>query len=72
MNRLFKKFFIMLRNQKNNSVSRGIFLIGGWKFGLDRFFVGDKKVVFYQSLVGISHFLALYFVNIQFMNMLKV
>jgi len=27
----------MLRNQEKNSVVRGIFLIGGWGLGLDRF-----------------------------------
>ena len=36
-------FFIMLRNQEKNSVVRGIFLIGGWGLGLDRFYEGDKK-----------------------------
>ena len=60
----------MLRNQEKNSVIRGIFLIGGWGLGLDRFYEGDKKVVFYQSLVGASHFLALSFLNAQVMNML--
>ena len=33
----------MLRNQEKNSVVRGIFLIGGWGLGLDRFYEGDKK-----------------------------
>ena len=51
----------MLSNQEKNSVVRGIFLIGGWGLGIDRFYEGDKKVAFYQSLVGVSHFLALYF-----------
>ena len=46
----------MLRNQDKNSVVRGIFLIGGWGLGIDRFYEEDKKVVFYQSLVGASHF----------------
>ena len=40
--------------------------------GLDTFHTGDKKVVFYQSLVGVSHFLALSFLNVQDMNMLRV
>jgi len=31
-----------------------------------------KKIVFYQSLVGVSHFLALSFLNVQVMNMLRV
>ena len=35
--------FIMLRNQEKNSVVRGIFLIGGWGLGLDKFYEGDKK-----------------------------
>ena len=61
--------FIMLRNQKNLIV-RGIFLISGWGLGLDRFHQGDKKVFLYQSLVGVSHSLALSFLNVQDMNML--
>ena len=63
----------MLRNQEKNSVVRGIFLIGGWGLGLDRFYEGDKKGgSFYQSLVGVSHFLAFSFLNVQVMNMLRV
>ena len=62
----------MLRTQEKNSVVRGIFLIGGWGLGLDRFYEGDKRVVFYQSLVGVLYFLALSFLNVQVMNMLKV
>jgi len=31
----------MLRNQEKNSVVRGIFLIGVWGLGLDRFYEGD-------------------------------
>ena len=62
----------MLRNKEKNSVVRGIFLIGGWGLGLDRFYEGDKKGGFYQSLAGVSHFLALYFLNVQVMNMLRV
>ena len=62
----------MLRNQEKNSVIRGIFLIGGWGLGLDRFYEGDKKMDFYQSLVGVSHFLTLSFLNIQVMKMLRV
>ena len=46
----------MLRNQEKNSLVRGIFLIGGWGLGLDRFYEGDKKAVFYQSLVGVLLF----------------
>ena len=34
---------IMLKNKEKNSVVRGIFLIGGWGLGLDRFYEGDKK-----------------------------
>ena len=34
---------IMLRDKEKNSVVRGIFLIGGWGLGLDRFYEGDKK-----------------------------
>ena len=64
--------FIMLRNQEKNSVVRGIFLIGGWSLGLERFYEGEKKVAFYQSLVRVSHFLALFFLNVQVMNMLRV
>ena len=61
----------MLRNQEKNSVVRAIFLIGGWGLGLDRFYEGDKKGGFYQSLVRVSHFLALSFLNVQVMNMLR-
>ena len=34
---------IMLKIKEKNSVVRGIFLIGGWGLGLDRFYEGDKK-----------------------------
>ena len=40
----------MLRNQEKNSVVRGIFLIGGWGLGLDRFYEGDKKGGFLYKL----------------------
>ena len=43
----------MLRNQEKNSVVRGIYLIGGWGLGLDRFYEGDKKGVF-LSIIGLS------------------
>ena len=43
----------MLRNQEKNSVVRGIFLIGGWGLGLDRFYEGDKKGSF-LSIIGLS------------------
>lgn len=43
----------MLRNQEKNSVVRGIFLIGGWGLGLDRFYEGDKKGGF-LSIIGWS------------------
>ena len=46
-------FFIMLRNQEKISVVRGIFLIGGWGLGLDRFYEGDKKGGF-LSIIGWS------------------
>ena len=36
-----KKF--MLRNKEKNLIVRGLFLIGGWGLGLDRFYEGDKK-----------------------------
>ena len=36
-------FKIMLKSKERNSVVRGIFLIGGWGLGLDRFYEGDKK-----------------------------
>ena len=62
----------MLRNQEKNSVVRGIFLIGGWGLGLDRFYEGDKKGGF-LSIIGWSiTFLALSFLNVQVMNMLRV
>ena len=43
----------MLRNQEKNSVVRGIFLIGGWGLGLDRFYEGDRKGGF-LSIIGWS------------------
>jgi len=43
----------MLRNQEKNSVVRGIFLIGGWGLGLDRFYEGNKKGGF-LSIIGWS------------------
>ena len=62
----------MLRNQEKNSFVRGIFLIGGWGLGLDRFYEGDKKGGF-LSIIGWSiTFLALSFLNAQVMNMLRV
>ena len=62
----------MLRNQEKNSVVRGIFLIGGWGLGLDRFYEGDKKGGF-LSIIGLSiTFLALSLLNVQVMNMLRV
>ena len=64
--------FLLCLEIKKNSVVRGIFLIGGWGLGLDRFYEGDKKGGFYQSLVGVSHFLDLSFLNVQVMNMLRV
>ncbi len=43
----------MLRNQEKNSLIRGLFLIGGWGLGLDRFYEGDKKGGF-LSIIGWS------------------
>ena len=62
----------MLRNQEKKSVVRAIFLIGGWGLGLDRFYEGDKKDDFFPSLLGVTHFLALSFLNVQVMNILRV
>ena len=62
----------MLRNQAKISVFRGIFLLGGWGLGFHRFYEGDKKGVFFQSLFLVLHFLALSFLSVQFMNMLRV
>ena len=62
----------MLINQEKNSVVRGIFLIGGWGLGLDRFYEGDKKDGFLSIIGWSSHFLALFFLNVQVMNMLRV
>ena len=69
---IINNFLLCLENKKKNSVVRGIFLIGGGNLGLDRFYEVDKKGDFFQSLVGVSHFLALYFLNVQFMNLLRV
>ena len=33
----------MFKDKEKNSIVRGIFLIGGWGIGLDRFYEGDKK-----------------------------
>ena len=33
----------MFKDKEKNSIVRGIFLIGGWGLGLDRFYEGDKK-----------------------------
>ena len=49
-------FFIMLRKQEKNSVVRGIFLIGGWGLGLDRFYEGDKKGGFLSTIGWIITF----------------
>ncbi len=65
-------FLLCLEIKKKNSVIRRIFLIVGWGLGLDRFYEGDKKMVFYKSLVGVSHFLVLSFLKVQVMNMLRV
>ena len=43
----------MINKQEKNSVVRGIFLIGGWGLGLDRFYEGDKKGGF-LSIIGWS------------------
>ena len=33
----------MLKEKEKNSIVRGVFLIGGWGLGLDRFYEGDNK-----------------------------
>ena len=33
----------MLNKQEKNAIVRGLFLIGGWGLGLDRFYEGNKK-----------------------------
>ena len=33
----------MFKEKEKNSIVRGIFLLGGWGLGLDRFYEGDKK-----------------------------
>ena len=43
----------MINKQEKYSVVRGIFLIGGWGLGLDRFYEGDKKGWF-LSIIGWS------------------
>ena len=60
----------MLRNQEKNSIFRGIFLIGGWGLGLDRFYERDKKGGIINNRVGYNIFLGLSFLNVQDMNML--
>ena len=63
----------MLKNKEKNSVVRGIFLIGGWGLGLDRFYEGDKKGGV-LSIIGwsITFFTFLYLKNVQAMNMMMV
>ena len=48
----------MFKEKEKNSIVRGIFLIGGWGLGLDRFYEGDKKGGF-LSLIG----WLIYFIN---------
>ena len=48
------------KNKEKNSVVRGIFLIGGWCLGLDRFYEGDKKGGV-LSIIGWSITFLLYF-----------
>ena len=43
----------MLKEKEKNSIVRGIFLIGGWGIGLDRFYEGDKKGGIF-SIIGWS------------------
>ena len=43
----------MFKEKEKNSIVRGIFLIGGWGLGLDRFYEGDKKGGF-LSIIGWS------------------
>ena len=43
----------MLRNQEKNSVVRGIFLIGGWGLGLDRFYEGDRNGLVALAIVNL-------------------
>ena len=33
----------MFKEKEKNAIIRGIFLVGGWGLGLDRFYEGDKK-----------------------------
>ena len=43
----------MFKNQEKNSIVRGIFLIGGWGLGLDRFYEGDRRGGIF-SIIGWS------------------
>tara|TARA_Y100001933_G_scaffold137614_1_gene136638 strand:- start:705 stop:1016 length:312 start_codon:yes stop_codon:yes gene_type:complete len=43
----------MFKEKEKNSIVRGIFLLGGWGFGLDRFYEGDKKGGIF-SIIGWS------------------
>ena len=43
----------MLKKEEKNTIVRGLFLIGGWGLGLDRFYEGDRKGGF-LSLIGWS------------------
>ena len=45
--------FYHAQKSRKKSVVRGIFLIGGWGLGLDRFYEGDKKGGF-LSIIGWS------------------
>ena len=57
-------------NKEKNSVVRGIFLIGGWGLGLDRFYEGNKKGGI-LSIVGWSIiFFSFLYLKVLVMNML--
>ena len=43
----------MFKEKEKNSIIRGLFLIGGWGLGLDRFYECDKKGVL-LSIIGWS------------------
>ena len=53
----------MLRNKEKNLIVRGIFLIGGWGLGLDRFYEGNKKGGVYPLLDGVLSSQVFYFLN---------
>ena len=64
----------MLRKQEKNALTRGLLLLIGWGWGLDRFYEGDKKGGMLSILgwgITISSFLYLKCSGIEYVNGIK-